>query len=213
MNISHQTLYFIDFDGTLFKRATFWTDVRHACGASFAITEERFLETYQESKDPRTGYNIDKHLSLLGTSQADILSIFDALFEKKSYIFPDVAEFFENHTNDTVVILTQGVAWLQHKKITSMASIGNTIRVIVTSGKKREYIEKNVGFYETGLLWEGNHYESLTFIDNMADAFLPEDHGPIFRQYRMLRGVDEDAYAHEPTKKYSTEVTSLLDIQ
>ncbi len=204
-------LFFLDFDHTLFSTEAFWDDVRKTCATHLGIPEKVFLETYQKAKSPETVYDIDAHVKLLGISQGDIMSVFTLVFAQKSYVFSDVLPFLDNHSDDTIVIVTQGVDWFQRVKVTSLHTNGRSIRTIVTNYKKRLYIEDRVGFHEDGVLWEGNHYNSLTFVDNMADAFLPEDHGVIFRQYRIRRG-DADPHAKEPTRKGSIEITTLLDI-
>lgn len=203
-------LFFLDFDGTLFNTKMFWEAVQMECTKTRNIPEATFLDTYAQSKSEKTIYDIDKHIQLLGLSKEDVQSIFTSLFQRNSYIYPDVLPFLGNHSSDTVVILTQGVAWFQEAKIASLPPHNPPLRVIVTDYKKRHYIENAIGFYEDGVLFEGDHYKSLIFVDNMADAFLPEEHGDAFRQYRIRR--NDDPHADEPTRKGSIEITTLLDI-
>ncbi len=202
-------LFFLDFDGTLFHTEAFWEAVRKEC-VTHNIPEATFLDTYAQSKSEKTVYDIDAHINLLGLSKEDMQTIFASVFKRNSYMFPDVMPFLGNHSDDTIVILTQGVTWFQEAKIASLPPHNPPLRVIVTDYKKRHYIENAIGFYEDGVLWEGEHYKSLTFVDNMADAFLPEEHGDVFHQYRIRR--TEDTHAHEPTQKGSIEITTLLDI-
>lgn len=209
MNLNN--LYFLDFDGTLFKTDAFWRDVCRTSVDLLGITEEMFRDTYTQSKSASTVYDINRHIELLGTTLEAFTALLETVLQRQRYAFPEVAPFLENHRDDTVVIVTQGIEWFQKAKIASVPGL-DTIRTIVTDYKKRIYIENNIGFFENGVLWEGNHYKSLTFVDNMADAFLKEDHGPVFKQYRILRGADEDINAQIATEKHSTEITSLLDI-
>jgi hypothetical protein len=209
--MSPTNLYFIDFDGTLFRTEVFWADFTTAFCKAHNITPKVFIETYAQSKSAKTVYDIDQHISLLKCSRQTFDATLTLVLEKKSYAFPEVEAFLKNHTDDTVVILTQGIEWFQKAKIASVPGL-NTYRTIVTDYKKRLYIEQSIGFFEDGVLWEGNHYKSLTFVDNMADAFLTEDHGPVLRQYRILRKPDEDSNALTATQKHSTEITSLLDM-
>ncbi len=203
-------LFFIDFDGTLFSTESFWTDVQKACVKQLGISEALFLETYARAKNIETVYDIDTHLQLMGISRETILYIFASVFAEKSYIFPDVLPFINDHSEDMLVIVTQGVDWFQHIKVASLFREGLTLRTIVTNYKKRLFIEKTVDFSE-GVQWEGTLYKSLTFVDNMADAFLSDGHNGTLLQYRIRRFGD-DVHASEPTQIGSVEITTLLEI-
>lgn len=209
--MTHTDLYFVDFDGTLFRTKVFWADFTPAFCKANNITLEVFRDTYVQSKNEKTIYDIDQHIALLGSTRETFDETLSRILEERSYAFPEVETFLKNHIDSKVVIVTQGVEWFQKVKIASVKELAH-LPVIVTAYKKRLYIEDTIGFYEDGIFWEGEHYKSLTFIDNTADAFLKEDHGAVFTQYRILRDEVEDNNAKEPTQKYSTEVRTLLDI-
>ncbi len=208
--MNYPRLFFLDFDATLFSTELFWDDVRKKCAEQLSIPKAFFLETYAKAKSLETVYDIDIHLKLLGISREQIISVFVSIFDQKSYMFEDVMPFMNNHSDDTLVIVTQGVDWFQKIKIASLPIKDHIFRVIVTNYKKRLYIENTVDFTD-GVEWEGNHYKSLTFVDNMADAFLSENHDGTLLQYRVRRW-GADSHAEEPTLEVSTEITTLLDI-
>ncbi len=203
-------LFFVDFDGTLFQREAFWNAVKNTCATQFGISHAHFNTTYQQSKNRQTGYDTNAHLALLGITHVDLTNVCASLFAQSSFAYPDISAFLQNHSDDTVVILTEGVEWFQKVKIASLPREWDDVRIVVIQYKKRLYIEERIGFYEDGILFEGNHYKSLTFVDNKADAFLPEEHGTVFRQYRIKRQENPDSST--PTPRGITEITTLNEI-
>ncbi len=211
MSLTH--LYILDLDGTLFKSDALWDNFRELCANKWGVSKERFDETYSSSRMDAGAYDIDKHLESLDLSPETVRSEIELLMKSKNYVFEDVIPFFDAHKDAACMILTQGVSWFQSLKANVVPISKNVCPVTTTLEKKNGYILSHMQVADTHIIFDGVPYASITFVDNMANAFiLPEDSNPFLRQYRIRRNVVDDRHAEIMTLTGIPEVTTLLNI-
>lgn len=209
-----QHLYIIDLDGTLFKSDELWKDFEDICCTQHTISKTLFDTTYELARTSEGAFDIDTHLHNLDITQGLAQDYLHTCLQKKNYMFPDVIPFFEKRTKDDVcMILTKGTEWFQTTKARALPLSEFIQTVIVTPLRKQTYLKEHLRYTEDALVFHSAPYKSITFIDNMADAFIKKDDAdPRLIQIRIRRAILDDHYAEVSTREDISEISSLTDI-
>lgn len=201
---------FFDFDSTLYATSRLWD---HWCG----LLQEHFEtnEKFQEAADALrpVGFTLEGHARGLGLDETAVARVCgeSRTFMKRhgpSLVFPDVADFLNNHADCRHAILTYGEEGYQREKISTAGLGGHFDEIHVCAGDRAKARRLK------DLLADG---ETAVLVDDHPQALLDvHETGLPVRLVRIIREGERFAVPHGqdsilwPTIKSLDELDGLF---